>query len=410
MAANWPTAGDLMTAEPLTVPPDAPLSRALGIMRTRGVHELPVLRGNRLLGMIMFESIARRTNLPLMTKVQHLMVLPPLITAATQFPEIAEHLLAAGMRAAPVVGKKGELIGVVSRTDLVRAMSALPLMSERRVEEIASPVGTLIRETELTSRLFAQIRLLEEHPLPVIDRKGKLVGAVGIADLGRVLWRPVVGGKRDVRAGRSILSVEVGTIMHSPAITIEPGATSGEASQRMTEEKVSSVFVVENGKPIGVVSQVDLLGLAVGSGLAVPEEGVGDVYVQVHGLRGSGDPEVLTEIDRIVAKGLRHISRHVHPRLLSLNITPQGTHRSGDAAVQVRLHADEGTFYASQTGWNFYAGIADLMEELAEQTQRAQAGRRRTRRAKVRGLPTDEEPADPEVEEKIRAATAPEDE
>jgi CBS domain-containing protein len=195
--------------------------------------------------------------------------------------------------------------------------------------------------------------------------------------------------------------------MRSPALTVPIGSTTGAAAKLMSREKASSVFVTDGEKPVGIVSQVDLLGLAVGS---VEPEGakLGDVYVQIHGLRGSSDPAILTEIDRVIAKGLRHIARHVKPIVLSLDISPQGNHRTGDATVSARLYTDQGIFYASLTGWNFYAGIAALLDELAEQTRRVRDTLRRQRRRSTRDLPpNDEEPADPELEAKIRAATEP---
>ncbi len=407
MPVDWPVARDLMTAQPITLAPDAPLSRAIGLMRSRGIHEIPVLRGSRVTGMITFESIARRSNLPFATKVEHLLVLPPLLAPTTPYPELAEQLLAAGLRAAPVVGKRGELVGVVSRTDLVRTFAGLGIAPQATAKGVASPLGLLVRENESCGSLFAQIRLLEEHPLPVVDRKGRLVGAVGVADLGRVLWRPIASGKRDPRRkGRtSAYSVEVGTIMHSPPVTVEAGASPDDAARRMTGERVSSVFVVEDGRPTGVVSQGDLLALAVGQA-RVPGRALGDVYVQVHGLRGSGDPEILTEIDRVIARGLRRISRHARPLLLTLNVTPQGSHRSDDAQLQARLNTDRGIFYASRSGWNFFAGIADLMEELEVQTRRARELRSPRARATRRGAPAEEELAvDPELEARIRTAT-----
>ena len=179
MANTWPSARDLMTPKPITLSTDAPLSRALGIMRTRSIHEIPILRDGRLAGMITFDSIARHTNLALSMKVEHLMVLPPLITAAAQYPELAEQLLSIGLRAAPVVGRRGELIGVVSRTDLVRVLPDLPSLARHRVEEVANPVNIILSEHDPCSQLFSQVRLLEEHPLPVANRKGHLVGAVG---------------------------------------------------------------------------------------------------------------------------------------------------------------------------------------------------------------------------------------
>ncbi len=405
MPVAWPTAGELMTPRPITVAHDAPLSRAIGLMRSHSIHELPVLHRNRLTGMVTFESIVRRSNVPLATKVSHLMLLPPVVTPTTAYAELAEQLLAAGLRAAPVVGKRGELVGVVSRTDLVRAMTSIPALARHSVDEVMGPVSLVVKESERIGPLVSQSRLLEEHPLPVVDRRGHLVGAVGIADLGAVLWRPILPGKRDAEHRGTVLDVEVGTVMHSPAVTVPTGATVGEAARRMTQSKVSSAIVVGEGRPVGIVGQADLLGLAVGGEGARTQ--VGDVYVQITGLRGSSDPAIVTEIDRTIAKGLRHVGRHARPILLSLNVSPHATHRSGDATVQARLHTDRGIYYASQTAWNFFVGIADVMEELAEQARRATDEQRRRRRRAGR-IPSHSEltsAEDRELEEKIRTAT-----
>ena len=404
MAASWPTARDLMTADPITLPTEAPLSQALGLMRSKSVHEVLVVRGATFAGLLTFESVARRSNMSLQTKIEHLLVLPPVVTPGTPCLEVAERLLSAGLRAAPVLGKKGEILGVISRTDLVRYIPKLPTVAEHRVEEIGSPPGLIVSETDPVASLFSQIRLLEEHPFPVVDKKGKLVGAVGLADLGQVLLRPTTGGKRDAENKGYAPDVTIGSVMHSPALTVAKGTTAGSAAQMMSREHVSSVFVVEDGRPTGVVSQADLLSLAVGTDTAA-SAGSGDVYVQIHGLRGSGDAEIFGEIDRVVAKGLRHISRHAKPILLSLHVTPQGTHRSGDATVHARLHTDRGIFYASQTGWNFFAGIANLMDELEEQVRRVRGEAGQDKRRSRKGLPPDEAPADPELEAKMRAAS-----
>jgi len=407
MPAEWPTAGDLMTARPVTLPHDAPISQALGLMRSRSIHELPVLRNARLVGMITFESIARRVSRALTTKVEHLLVLPPLVTPSTSFPEVAELLLAAGLRGAPVVGRRGELLGIISRTDLVREMPNVPAVARAAVDQIGSPASLLVKESDLCRHLINQIRLLEDHPLPVVDRKGRLVGAVGVADLGEVLWRPVVGGKRDARAGRSALDVKVGSIMRSPPVTVPAGTSALEAARTMTREKVSSVFVVEDGRPVRIVGQADLLGLVVGGGRRGQGKGkVEDVYVEITGLRGSADPALLADIDHLVAAGLRRLARHLRPTLLTLHFAPHATHRTNDLTVEARLHSDEGIFYASHTGWNLMAGVAGLLDDLASQARRHREERRDRGRG-AKGSRTVEETTfvDVELETKIRTAT-----
>lgn len=406
MAESWPTARDLMTPKPVTLSPDAPLSRALGIMRSRSIHEIPILRNSRLAGMITFDSIARHTNLALSMKVEHLMVLPPTITGAAEYPELAEQLLSVGLRAAPVVGRRGELIGVVSRTDLVRVLPGLPSLARHRVEEVANPVNLILSEGDPCSQLFGHVRLLEEHPLPVTNRTGRLVGAVGLADLGQVLWRPELPGKRDPQGTGRVGDITIGTVMHAPALTVEPGSSAGDAARAMTRAKVSSAFIVEAGRPTGIVSQSALLGLAVGLSPGRAPARLSDVYVQIHGLRGTGDAETISEIDGLVAKGLRRIAHHARPTLLSLDISPHST-RSGDATVHVRVQTDQGIFYATVTGWSFFASVTSALDEVEGQVRRVhEAAERRHRRAPGRKATLDEDtPVADEVEAKIRVAT-----
>ena len=410
MASRWPPARELMTPRPTTLPFDAPIAKALGLMRTKGFHEIPVLRKSRLIGMITFEAIARRVSRSLDTKVEHILILPPMVTPTTSLPEIAEELLSTGLRAAPVIGPKGELLGIVSRTDLVRALVSVPEVARTRVEEISRSADLLLHEHDEVRQLFGQIRLLEEHPLPVLDRKERLVGAVGVADLGSVLWRPTVGGKRDVKSGRPAIDVTIGSIMTSPAVTVPTGTPASEAARLMTKEKVSSVFVVEPGQDPRVVGQSQLLQLVVGQGKSgASARGVEDVYVEITGLRGSGDPGLLADIDQLVATGLRRISQQVRPTLLSLHFSPHATHRTSDLTVEARLHTDGGILYASHTGWNVLAGVSDLLDELSAQARRARGGRRervRDRRAVRDEIDTDETVLDdPELERRIHSAT-----
>jgi CBS domain-containing protein len=409
MATDWPTAGDMMTAKPITLTREAPLSQALGIMRARRIHEIPVVEKRRVIGMVTFDSIARRIFLPLTTKVEHLMLLPPIVSTGTSYPELSEQLLATGMRAAPVTGPKNELLGVVSRTDLVRALPRIPVLADRSIDEVLTPISLVVQERDPVRTLLGQdaLRNLETHPIPVIDRNGGLSGAVGIADLGDVLWRPTAEGHRDVANRGNVAEIEVRTIMHSPALTVSRGTKTGTAARLMNQERVSSVFIVDGKRPAGVVSQSDLIGLAVG-GNAPSEGAIGDVFVQIQGLRASGDPAILAEIDQVIARGLRRIARYVHPVMLNVHFQPHASHRSGEASVQGRLNTDHEILYASRTGWNFYGALNDLLDELETQARRQKEERphgihRASTRRAADAL--DEPSADPELEARIESAT-----
>jgi ribosome-associated translation inhibitor RaiA len=175
----------------------------------------------------------------------------------------------------------------------------------------------------------------------------------------------------------------------------------------MTDENVSSVFVVDGGRSPRVLAQSDLLGLIVARArTSVGRQRVEDIYVEITGLRGAADPALLADIDQLVAKGLGRIARYVRPSLLSLHFAPHSTHRTNDLTVEARLHTVDGIYFASHTGWNLMVGVSGLMEELAAQTRRARDEARDRARRSRRVTETEEStPVDAELEAKIRAAT-----
>ena len=405
MPTGWPTVADLMTTRPVTIPLDAPISQALGIMRTRAYHEIPVVDRRRLAGIITFDALARRVSRASLSKVAGLLTPAPLVTANLSLPEAAEILLGSGLRGAPVVGKKGELLGVISRTDLVGALPRLTAFPHEPVARLGSPATVLLREDDTVRHLQAQFRTLEDHPLPVVNRKGRLVGAVGVADLAAVLWRPDTGGKRDLPQTTRALDVRIDSFMHTPAVTVDAGADAAEAAARMTKAKVSSVFVLEDERPTRIVGQADLLGLVVGAARAQRGSGgIEDCYVEITGLRGSSDPGLLADIDHLVAQGLKRLAHHGRPILLSVHLSPHSTHRTADITVEGRLQTDSGMFYATQTGWNLMAAVSAILEELGRQLGRKSGSRRAQSRGR-RVAADDDAGDDPDLEARIRTAT-----
>jgi citrate synthase len=60
----------------------------------------------------------------------------------------------------------------------------------------------------------------------------------------------------------------VGDIMSSPVVTAGPDETVSDAAARMAEAKVGSVVIVEGDRPVGILTERDLIRLAAGATLA----------------------------------------------------------------------------------------------------------------------------------------------
>lgn len=385
MALASPTAGEIMTPQPITVPPEAPVARALAQMRARRIHELPVVEQERLRGVVTLEEISRHTHLPLTTKVLNLLILPPTIRPTSRWDETAELMLASGLRALPVVDRHRRLLGIVSRTDLIRLLPSVSRFMDATAEDLASPLAGSVREDAPIGPVVSSVR--ENPPLAVVDRRGRLVGSLGTSDLAEAYWRPKQGGKldrpREVEGRGRVDRVEVRSFMNSPATSCARGTPIAAAAEQMVLANVSSVFVVDDGIPVAVLTQEDLLESAVGGRRDAP--GTGDVYVSIHGGSVQQFPGMMADLDLIASKGLTRIRRRLGPILLDLRVAPLGAHQSGGAQVLGRLHTDDGIYRASRSGWDPRIATSRVLLQLERQVRQSKTGGQRPhRRGKVR--------------------------
>jgi CBS domain-containing protein len=102
----------------------------------------------------------------------------------------------------------------------------------------------------------ALIRSYTVGGLPVVDAAGAVVGVISKTDLLGV--SDVVG--RRVRAASS--GLRVGELMTAPAVTVPMATEMPEAARLMVREHVHRLVVLDDrGKPVGVLSAMDFVGL-----------------------------------------------------------------------------------------------------------------------------------------------------
>ena len=96
------------------------------------------------------------------------------------------------------------------------------------------------------------------HALIVADRDGRPLGVISDFDLLAGEW--LSGEPEGLEAMRTMTA---GELMSTPVDTIEADAPVSEAAQRMREEEIHRLLVIDGGQPIGVVSISDFVaGLA----------------------------------------------------------------------------------------------------------------------------------------------------
>jgi len=92
----------------------------------------------------------------------------------------------------------------------------------------------------------------------LVIASGRL-GCVGIVDVAGALVGIVTDGDVRRHFGAGIDDCKAGDLMTANPKTAEPGQLAAEALALMTEKKITQLFVVEDGKPLGVIHIHDCL-------------------------------------------------------------------------------------------------------------------------------------------------------
>ena len=172
-------------------------------------------------------------------------------------PRLARELDEHRVSALPVVDERGAVVGVISRTDLLRVGRA-QAGSHRKAAALTLPekrAGDLVRElarvplvvTSATTLRDAARSMCEHrvHRLFVVDG-GKLTGVVSTLDLMTAVCEARIDGP-------------ISGIMSAPVFTVKAQQPLSAAIERLEHARVSGLIVVEDDWPIGVFTQVEAM-------------------------------------------------------------------------------------------------------------------------------------------------------
>jgi acetoin utilization protein AcuB len=128
-----------------------------------------------------------------------------------------------------------------------------------RVRELMSTGVVTIDAAASCQKAVERMYHHKVRHLPVTGTDGTLVGIVTDRDLRHHLFahRAFERDKGDVDV--ALGSALVGDIMSSPVISVRPDDPLDVAAALMLEDKIGSLPVVEGGRPVGIITETDLL-------------------------------------------------------------------------------------------------------------------------------------------------------
>jgi CBS domain-containing protein len=275
---------DAMTPREEVVTVSLPGTRddALSYLQERGFSSLPVLKetgeGETYRGLLSRGDLIEQPE-----ENQLALLLREVSTVApdTSLVDAARQMRASGERRAPVVDDG--LVGVVTVTDVVRAVARGDVAGETSVGDLA---GRAVNTTYVETPLTVAERELYHADVPyaaVLDDEGDMAGIVTEVDIVAVarvvegeddtgesvagqddewMWEGIkpTGNRYLPTRNVEIPAEPVRKFMTADVTTVTRRKTAREAARAMMREDVEQLPLVAGGSLAGVVRDVDLLG------------------------------------------------------------------------------------------------------------------------------------------------------
>jgi acetoin utilization protein AcuB len=125
MKSQW-TIQNFMTTLPCTVGVQQSLKKAMDIMQEHQVRHLPVLEGKKLVGVLTDRDVAVARSFQGAAELKVEGVMMPLtysVTPDTPLEAVASHMAEHKFGSAVVQNRQGEVIGIFTANDALRALS-----------------------------------------------------------------------------------------------------------------------------------------------------------------------------------------------------------------------------------------------------------------------------------------------
>ncbi len=261
---------EIMSSPVYVVSPDETVSRARNLMLRHKIGRLVLIENNKPIGIVTKKDISRRLDQaePQWRRrpIDHIPIRQVMTESLiTIYPDATPRLLAELMvenniGGLPVVNNDNEVIGIVTKWDLIKYFSELPL--EIKVKDMnIEPALTVHRHHTISHILYEldenssdRVVVLEDNDKPVgiitssnlsfTEMKGK-TGDLPHKDI-KMTRKESYAGKKQNRYIREVPLVAE-DIMSFPLISVNIEDKATSAAEIMVNEKINGVPVIGNG-------------------------------------------------------------------------------------------------------------------------------------------------------------------
>ncbi|MGA1873099.1 MAG: CBS domain-containing protein [Thermoplasmatota archaeon] len=363
---------DIMSSVKWSVEPLDTLSEALGKMKKFDVQELPVVEKGKLRGLLTFRTLARRRKMPITAQVRHFMVVPPKINPNDRLPNIVEKLINRDFTSLPVT-HRADLKGMVSRRDIIAEMMNDPQVRRINVETIMNFAPTTVNGDMGVKKALNMMDLTRENYVPLVDENGRFLGVVSSTDMMSYLTTPPskmhTGDFHGEKVQRDRTVSSIATIPK----TLEMNANLSDVVDLMVKDKVPTIFITEEGKLLGSVSEVDILEILLRQN---PRRGP---LVQIAGIEDAKLMDA-SELNSAISKYIYKISKLTHVSAVTVRIRHHHHDTDDDKyTINVKLSTSSEVYSREGYDWGLEGAIGNAFDNVEKAVRKDMDKRKRNR-------------------------------
>lgn len=357
---------DIMTKNPEVIDVEiSTISDAMSKMRSTDIHQIPAVSGKKYVGMLNYREILRKRSMQLSARVDTFLISTPRLSPDDDIKEVVRLIRDTGLSAFPVL-QKNRLVGLISRTDIIRNLDQFTEAESVRNRQIMSSNPIMVLESDNIESAAVKMRGLDETEIPVVDQDQKLTGLLRLDEVaadtfrrerqgirgGHMAFGNVGGTPVDVAGDRGgnkeKVDIKCSSLMDNPRSVLghEPISRTAEI---LDKYKLHIVPVVNEDMQVeGVVGISDII-----DSIDTGEEKVG-ILIQVTGL--DTDDHDLYEITYAMAsKFIVRLSKITGLTRGKLNIHVLKYHSEGAIkySVRTKIIAEPLTMSIDHHDWNY---------------------------------------------------------
>ena len=355
-----------------TLDADAAVSKLTGAFEDRTLKAVVVTNATDYEGVVTRQQLLASHHKPA-GKVGSLVYHVPTVTETTDVREAARLMVESRSMVLPVLAG-GSLVGVVDANDLLAEVQES--LAALDVEDVYTADLQTVSPKDTLGTALNRFRERRVTHLPVVDGDD-LVGIVSASDVVSFTTRDVSkskGGESSLGPGGArqggfgaregdtdrMLDLPVRDLMNAPVDTTTADATLETAVATMFDRGCSSLVVVDDGKPAGIVTKTDVLR----SLTWTPKGHRGVQVIGIGLLEDMSYDRVAAMVEELVAKDsemtLLDATIHLHEHDETLRGTPL-------VLARVRLFTDRGFVTGSGEGYGAKHALSEARDVVERQ-------------------------------------------